>query len=681
MGDMKRVQLKKKLLVQELTNSENRNDSKISASEKKVECTKTDDHCFSEEKTGTNGTSGKKSPTSSTAEASTATQPQDKVYPSPIKKTSITSTKNCHEFEKRSKQTKFRNCKRIHRLTRDVSVIVSNETGVYSNTSSTSSSANHDGMVGRNAVDNDLLKCTRKLPINIVVNVHSPADCKIQIQKNNSQKRYTQVKSEKNSKKIENWRTLFKNEEKLTESSYYSPPDNQRVIAFREDTNIGPNENARGIGYYVRKLLLMSPESIENLDVSSCNTTLIDESSVHSVDSLKTESDCTSSHETTIESKYELETTENHDTTVEGKYDAENVRALLLNCLRLATNEKGETKLPYFKSINSSCDYKSCDNFSPERHTESSNLVYSNFLNNAIQRLLPFYQNSLDDNLETSMLSAASDFHATKALMKQTANESEVNLTAEEESTYVSTSAYLQKFVSSLSSVSEKGNEKDTLECLKQYVKLPSPVPGNGTNSFNSEYLQISPKHDALPSLEELVQKGLINKAFALDELAKNDEGKEFIDEEEFIRRMLQVDFSTNTAEEKYVSDSLNNADQSRKVNENLQSIPGQQNFVRDDAVGTSVDNIRKEMRLIGLGWMDTTLQRTLQASAISSTSSTEDSAAQLRAMPATNEKLVAAKYSTSSSENPVQTKEHISISPITVPDIHLSIPNCFFKN
>ena len=87
---------------------------------------------------------------------------------------------------------------------------------------------------------------------------------------------------------------------------------------------------------------------------------------------------------------------------------------------------------------------------------------------------------------------------------------------------------------------------------------------------------------------------------------------------------------------------------------------------------------------MLGLNWMDTTLQRTLQASVINSTSSAEDSAGPLR----TNVQLSSNFQPNSSSYCSVehrqvtsqQSRQLLSISPITVPDLQLSVPPCFKK-
>lgn len=83
--------------------------------------------------------------------------------------------------------------------------------------------------------------------------------------------------------KVSNWRTVFENSEKLTESSYFSPPPSTTLPVFpvsendkvdfispsnssHNDTDATVNSSVNDIGYYVAKLLLMSPESIENLN-------------------------------------------------------------------------------------------------------------------------------------------------------------------------------------------------------------------------------------------------------------------------------------------------------------------------------------------------------------------------------------------------------------------------------
>lgn len=102
---------------------------------------------------------------------------------------------------------------------------------------------------------------------------------------NEHEKRFHVSRKEKHliANKVSNWRTVFENSEKLTESSYFSPPPSTALPAFpvslnnkvdfispsnnsHNDTDATENSSVDDIGYYVAKLLLMSPESIENLN-------------------------------------------------------------------------------------------------------------------------------------------------------------------------------------------------------------------------------------------------------------------------------------------------------------------------------------------------------------------------------------------------------------------------------
>ncbi|XP_065203755.1 general transcriptional corepressor trfA-like isoform X2 [Planococcus citri] len=671
MNDMERVKLKKKLLKEELNQPKDANNSKTVSLTEETQHDKKQDSPVSSEKPITNSSSNKNSPPSNSDDSSKKISPRNRLCPSPIPKTAINDDDTSRESNKKLKKLpKHRHCRHKSRHQAIQITVSKDKKSVISTFNDNISNTQQNGTNSSSSTSKDFQQNVTQ-PVKLVVNVLPSADCRIEIKNNTSDKRYVRGTSKQHAEKVKDWRTIFKNQDKLTESSYYSPPEYNKAIENisseeyerREVTPPSSTVAPKDIGFYVRKLLLMSPESIDNLNVSSCNTTLIDDSSrttsidSNATDDISPQRQKVSPTETAPKKNQLHDAGNNHD-------DTEHVKQLLFKCLKLATAKSDDINLTTFKSIDSSCDNKSFGNFPKASELNDSNTSYENFITTAIRRLLPLYQNSLDDNLDYTV-------HSQQTL-NRTEDQSEVNIS--KDSAYMSTSAYLHKFVSSLSNASEKPNaeNRDIIAYLKQCIESQSsPEKENKILEDSYDSANDVPSKDAsytsLPSVDELIRKGLISKAYALDDT--QNEPKEFIDEEEFVRKMLQVNFTSKE------SHSKDDGDQSKSNdNDDHQSEP-------DDKYAT---DIRREFRKLGLNWMDTTLQRTLQASVINSTSSAEDSAGPLR-----SNTHFSSGYQASISSNLIipqqQPKQHsrevLNISPITVPDLQLSVPQCFRKN
>lgn len=665
LNDMKRVEMKKKSLKSELTKSNDAIHSKIASSSEEKQNEKKQDSPRNCEKSTTNSNSDKNSPASNSSDSSSKKISHRSVLcPSPISKTTPDVKNSSHESDKKEKlPLKRRPCKRKLR-SKDIQVTVSNNRkAVIVSSSDTVLNTQQNNTSSSSSTSKDFQKNT-PAPVKLVVNVLPSTDCTIEIKSNTADKRHLSCTAKQNAEKVKDWRTLFKNQDKLTESSYYSPPEYNRKIQATSSEESNEQEvlpqskvTTNNIGYYIRKLLLMSPESVDNLDVSSCSTTLIKDSSKN----ISIESNLTNKQV----SPRQRSPKQNQLNDADNRYeDSENVRKLLLDCLRLATAEADDINLTSFKSVDSSCDNKMFGKSSAALELNDSNISCRNFINTAIQRLLPLYQNSLDDNLDCTTQS--------QRILNQIEDQSGVD-ELKDNSAFFPTSANLHEFVSSLPVTSEKPNKSyDIIECLKQYIELQSsPEKSNKISEDSFDYAdKIESKDEScisLPSVDELIRKGLISKTYAVNET--QTEPKEFLDEEEFIEKMLRTDFTPKKS-------NLKDDSGQSEINDNN----GNHQSEQDEKYTT---DIRKELRRLGLNWMDTTLQRTLQASIINSTSSAEDSAGPLR-----NTIKFSSNYrpsiSSSSTVSPQQPKLHsrelLNISPIKIPDLQLSVPECFQK-
>ncbi len=612
--DLTRVQLKKKLLALELSNAETQTEKldSINASEFNGRT-----HSPTSSPTP-NGNEGRTSSTTShSASDDTNAKSSAKVLcPSPIPKETESSRENPrNKIEIRSKK----NCKCRRRQLRkndDVIVTVSNnKTNVITNNSANSNSSDlalsHFGP--QSSAENETAPAViadSHKTVKVIVNVLSNNEYKRSRNKPpEKQKIVSNATPNRNFKKTSNWKNIFENDEKLTESSYFSPPEattknvkfrSKPAIEFENSEKLKTEEKenqSHDIGYYIRKLLTMSPESVENLSVSTSDSTMVSE------------------------------------------YD-------------------DQPKLEHKKLT----------------------------LN------VPLYQNSLDDTLETFF----------EPLIKEKQNESvqdnKVSSSGVEDSVDISFSEYLKKNVSSLAGSSSSQTEsiapsntsrgsltgkehqhvvliEDSTKVsdhadLKNLTKLAEK--GNVENDFEEPF--------TLPTLEELKKRG-----FDLNIMPNKESiDDSYVDIEDIIKELLTVRFPSNeermanpSSARSFENDGQENTNIKIDQEKDAISCKNEIDSVIQAPKGTNVSESQKQPSL--LAWMGTTLKRTLEASAITSTSSGDNSDTIRRTLTTFERPFEGISELVLQSESPNSNRKS-SLSPLKVPHLRLSIP-AYFKN
>lgn len=245
--DFTRVEMKKKLLTLELANAG----------------TQTEPRFKSQSTSSQTSSSLSQSTPNNKVDGHVSEPKQDElVCPSPI-------PKHDNETFKRNRRCKRKQSRAGKAL---VVTVVNNKTKISTNGTDTDSSNSY---VAQSSIEHDKISVengrTAK-SVNIIVNVLSNATNIDRLA--HKSREVARIIDDANLEKTSHWRRLFNNEEKLTESSYFSPPEAVSTHKRAETENPKPPKD---IDYYIRKLLLMSPESVENLNVSSCNSTQVQE--------------------------------------------------------------------------------------------------------------------------------------------------------------------------------------------------------------------------------------------------------------------------------------------------------------------------------------------------------------------------------------------------------------------
>lgn len=594
-SDINRVESKKKLLVLELSNAETQtdrhvslnSDSTINGSDREVN----EDH----------NTVLKKS---SSPSRRASRSPRKITYPSPISK-EVDNPDGRTTKLKKPKSSASHHCRRKLLKSNGVTVTVSsNPTSASTNSSDSNSTLAHSyHTTGSSESNNGHADPNHShRTVQVVVNVLSNSELKGRKSKSSDRlKNVAYVLPENQFKRVPDWRKLFENEEKMTESSYFSPPEvvlkkPTKVHSTKPHLKSSNDEKPPDLGYYVQKLLLMRPESIENLDISSCSTVAIDE---------------------------------------------------VIRTADKKMEKKCRMKIPLYQN-----------SFDDTKVVRKSTR-------------LPYYQNSFDDTID-----AVCDF----VLKSQyTTNDS---TSFEDESTELFSRANDDPNSSSMSDSSKfltensippasklkiSENVSKSPRNLSNYSYVNFGFDGNEKSQDESEDDQIK-----LPSIEELCKRGFVSEQLLNQ---KSTDDQDTMEEEEFLKQLLSVhqpnrddkpdsrpDIRPPCKEETHnVSKELPpDADKASEAALNI-----------DPSSKTTANDLKNETRL--LGWMGTTVQRTLQASAINSTSS-GDSSDPIRQTYKTLENLIEEPFENSSENNSSLLKKHFTLSPIKVPDLHLTI-------
>ncbi|KAK7602536.1 hypothetical protein V9T40_008125 [Parthenolecanium corni] len=585
--DVNRVEKKKKLLVLELFNAETQTDQNVQ-SNSDTTLGSSDEETQTEQKV-----KSEKPCIQSARKSKTLTKIS---YPSPIPKKVKNSDIRIANLTK-SKDSKSHCCKR-KQLSNAVTVTVSsNPTSVSTNSSDStwsalansnpSTSSSQESNVAH--ADLDHLQKT----VQVVVNVLSRTQFKEKKSKSlDEPKNVTNTVSDQ-FEKVPNWRKLFDNEEKMSESSYFSLPE----VVLKKPTKVHSvklpdksiesttDEKSPNLGYYIQKLLLMRPENIRDLDISSCSTATIDE---------------------------------------------------VVQPLKNKSKKKNSTKFPLHPN---SFDDTKIDK-------KSSNL--------------PHYQNSFDDTLD-----AEGDL-VLKSQCDDTGSVDDESIELFSDRKDQSSSKFPTENFFPPKSITKRPEKVS-----KSPQNLPDPGYGNTNIRVKASQDETEDDEINLPTVEELCKFGFVSEQLLNQESADEQETME---EEEFLKQLLTVGQpKMKEKPARRIDFKLSQNDDATKKN-----IP--KTLLKDevDAVTPSVDHksktfssdLKNENRL--LGWMGTTVQRTLQASAFNSTSS-GDSSDPTRRASKTLENLIDEPLASFVNNSPLFHKP-FTLSPIKEPDIHLTI-------
>lgn len=607
-NDVDRVEKKKKLLVLELSNAETQTDENVPP---KSDSTFTGSD---EEIVEQNAESDKLcvQPTRNSG------SPRRIPSISPIPK-----EENTHRRTTKSQKLKGsenHHCKRKLLKSNGVMVTVSsNPTSVSTNSSdSTSSTVANSYPTTISSSESNAAHADHNhshKTVQVVVNVLSSSKFKERKSKSlDRQKNVSDVIQGNEFQKVPGWRKLFDNEEKMTESSYYSPPE----VVLKKQSKVHPiksrsktvksvsNEKLPDLGYYVQKLLSMRPESIENLDISSSSTVTIDEAKQ------------ISKNQQQIESRMKLP---------------------------LYQNSFDDTKL-----------------------VKKSNK-------------LPYYQNSFDDTIdavcEFVLKSQCNDITSSDTC---SVNDESMEMFThgnddQDSSTISDSSKFPTENLVPLSSILKKPENT-----AKSSRNLSDPGYTNIFQSVRNEHLQdeIGGDQIELPSVDELYKRGFVSEQLLNH---NSTDEQESIEEEEFLQQLLSIgppktngklarplDFDSSPQEK--LPHMVSEMNVSQKLPKDPADEVDAPAPIIDRTLKTSTTESKHENRL--LGWIGTTVQRTLQASAINSTSS-GDSSDPVRHTYKTLENLIVEQFENSSENNSLLHK-HFTLSPMKVPDIHLTI-------
>lgn len=608
-NDVDRVEKKKKLLVLELSNAETQTDQNVPSNSNSTS------NDSNEEIKAAQNVESKKSYVQS-ARKSRSPRKISCLDPIPKKvKNSDTRTVKSKKLE----DSENHRCKQKLLKSNGVVVTVSSNPSVSKNNSdSTSSSLENSYPTNVSSLESNIAHADHnhsQKTVQVVVNVLSNSEFKERKSKcSDRQKNIAYAIPENQFQKVPNWRKLFDNEEKMTESSYFSPPevvlrkqDEVHSVKFHNNAlELDSDEKHPNLGYYIQKLLLMQPESIENLDVSSCSTVTIEE---------------------------------------------------VIQPLKNKLKKKSCFKLPRYQN-----------SFDDTKIVKKSSK-------------LPYYPNSFDDTID-----AVCDF-----VLK-----SQCNDTASDDTSCVDDeSVELFSLVNddqNLSSVSDSSIlSTENVVSPTSILKKPEKVFKSPRNVSDPNYMDVlrsvenEPLQDEkddlieLPSVEELCKRGFVSEQ--LFNQTSADE-QETMEEEEFLQQLLSIGQSKAKDEtarrtnfksfpNKEVPYEATEMNASQIVPEDAADKVDAATHNVDNKLKTSTSDLRKENRL--LGWMGTTVQRTLQASAINSTSS-GDSSDPMRHTSKTLENLIEEPLNNSSENNSLFFHKNFSLSPIKVPDIHLTI-------